>query len=189
MNYFEEEGKKFDLELKVLLLGLEEQDAAKLDNLLDKIEIPADKQAMGIDFYTKDVEILEKYLIRLQIWDISNYRKLGQIRKQYYRGAAAAIISFYKDKNESINLMKTYISELKEITNLKANPRRMRHIRIEMPISIVGLGHSSNFDYEEVISIIKKINAQYFDIESITDENFGEIFPFITIQALIRSHE
>ncbi len=189
LSYFGEWGKKFDLVLKVLMFGLTEQDANKLENLLDKADISAEKQTIGVDFYTKDVEILEKYLIRLQIWDISKYKKFGQIRKQYYKGATAAIITFYKDSKESIDLIKTYISELKEKTNLKCSPRRKRHLSINMPISIVGLGHSSNFNYEEIVSIAKEIDAQYFDIEDITDKNFEEVFPFITVQALIRSQE
>jgi hypothetical protein len=189
LSYFGVWGKKFDLVLKVLMFGLEEQDATKLEYILDKANISVEKQTIGVDFYTKDVEIFEKYLIRLQIWDISKYNKFDKIRKQYYRGATVAIISFYKDNEESIDLMKTFISELKEKTNLKSNPRRNKKLSIEMPIAIVGLGHSSNFNYKEIVSIAKEIDAQYFDIGDITDKGFEEIFTFITFQALTRSQE
>ena len=180
IKFFGVWGKNFDLLFKTLIFGLTEEDSEKLDYLLDKPEISGGKQNIGVEFYTRDIEILEKYILRLQLWEISTNINFETIRNQYYRGAAAAIIFFYTDEIESIDLIKKYISELKEKTNLKFSPRKQRDISINMPLAIVGLGTNSKSLYEEASSLAKEINGRYFNFETLNYDNLDEIIKYIT---------
>ncbi len=187
LNYFGVWGKKFDGLFKTLILGLKEKDADKLEYLVDKADVSGGKSIIGVDFYTHDIEILKKSLVRFQIWDISRYQKFQAIRPKYYRGAAAAIIFFYVDDNQSIDLIQSFITELKEVTNLKFTPRKAKDFTIDMPIALVGLGSSRKDFYENVSAIAKEINGRYFDFNEINYENFDEITKYITSHLTLSS--
>ena len=187
LKFFGVWGKNFDFLFKTLIFGLTEEDSDKLEYLLDKAEISAGKQNIGVEFYTRDIEILEKYLMRLQIWEISTQTNFETIRSQYYKGAAAAIIFFYIDEKESFDLIKTYLSELKEKTNLKFSPRKPRDLTIDMPLAIVGLGTTNNANYKEVNSLVKEVNGRYFDYDNLNYENFNEITKYITSHLTLSS--
>jgi len=187
LKFFGEWGKNFDFLFKTLIFGLNQEDSDKLDYLLDKAVISAGKQNIGVEFYTRDIEIFEKSIVRLQIWEISTQSSFETIRLQYYRGAAAAIIFFYTDKKESFNLIKKYISELKDKTNLKFSPRKQRDVSIDMPLAIVGLGTTSKDLYDEVSSLVKDLNGQYFDFINLNYDNFDEILKYITSHLTLSS--
>ncbi len=187
LNYFGVWGQKFDGLFKILLFGLKEEDADKLEYLVDKADVSGGKNSIGVDFYTHDIEILKKSLIRFQIWDISRYQKFEAIRLQYYRGAAAAIIFFYANDIQSIDLMKSFIPELKEVTNLKFTPRKAKDFTIDMPIALVGLGSSGKAFHEKVSVIAKEINGHYFEFNEINYENFDEITKYITSHLTLSS--
>lgn len=170
-----------------MIFGLNKDDSDKLEYLLDKAEVSAGKQNIGVEFYSRDIEIFEKSLIRLQIWEISTQTNFETIRPQYYRGAAAAIMFFYTEEKESFDLIKTYLSELKEKTNLKFSPRKQRDVTIDMPLAIVGLGTTNNANYEEVNSLVKEVNGRYFDYDNLNYENLNEITTYITSHLTISS--
>ena len=180
LNNFSEWGKKFDSLFKVLIFGLKDEDPEKLEYLLDKAKISAGKQNIGVEFYTKDIEIFEKTLIRLQIWEISTKSDFDSIRTQYYRGAAAAIMFFYSDEKESFDLIKNYLSELKEKTKMKFSPRKQKNVTIDMPLAIVGLGTTSKSMHEEISLLVKELNGRYFNIDDLNYHNFDEIIKYIT---------
>jgi hypothetical protein len=187
LNYFGVWGKKFDGLFKTLIFGLKEKDADKLEYLVDKADVSGGKSIIGVDFYTHDIEILKKSLVRFQIWDISKYQRFQAIRPQYYRGAAAAIIFAYADDDQSIDLMQSFITELKEITSLKFTPRKAKDLPIDMPIALVGLGSSGKAFHEKVSAIAKEINGRYFDFDEINYENFDEITKYITSHLTLSS--
>lgn len=180
LNYFEVWGKKFDGLFKTLIFGLKKKDADKLEYLVDKADVSGGKSIIGVDFYTHDIEILKKSLVRFQIWDISSYQKFQAIRPKYYRGAAAAIIFFYADDYQSIDLMKSFITELKEITSLKFTSRKPKNFTIDMPIVLVGLGSPGKDFHEKVSAIAKEINGRYYDFDDISFESIDEIFKYLT---------
>jgi hypothetical protein len=173
-------GKKFDSLFKILIFGLKEDDAEKLDYLFDKAKISAGKHNIGAEFYTKDIELLEKSIIRLQIWEISPDSKFDTIRLQYYRGAAAAIVFFYMNEEESFNLIKGYIKELKGKTKLKFKPRKTKDVIIDMPLAIVGLGNANESLNKEANLLVKELNGRYFDINDLNNDSFDEIIKYIT---------
>lgn len=184
--YFGEFGKTIDYALKVLILGLEEDQANKFSYVLDKAKITPGKGILGVDFYTKLIENYDKSLVNLQIWDISNYAKFETIRNHYYRGAIVAIFTFDKTNRESFELLKKYFSELKEITNLKFRIKRLKEKKFAMPIALVGLGGESTIPYDEIYNLAKEFNAQYFEITDVEDDSFQQMLINLTYQVATR---
>lgn len=184
--YFGEFGKIHDYALKILILGLEEEQASKLNSFLDRAKISPGKKIIGVDFYTKLIENYDKSLVNLQIWDISKYEKFKSIRNQYYRGAIAAIFTFDKTNRESFDSIRKYYSELKEKTNLKFSIKRMKKQEFEMPIALVGLGGDSIIPYDDIYNLAKEFNAQYYEITDIDDDPFQEMLTVLTYQVSTR---
>ncbi|MEJ2295186.1 MAG: hypothetical protein P8Y23_10505 [Candidatus Lokiarchaeota archaeon] len=180
LKYFGDWGKAFDYLFKVLLFGLNDQDSDNLEYFIDKAKISAGKQNIGVEFYTKDIEIFKKSIVRLQVWEIATNTNFKTIRTQYYRGATAAIMFFYTNDKESFELIKTYIAELKAKTNLKYAPRKQKDMLMDMPLALVGLGSSRKDIHEAANSISKEINARYFNFNEINYENIEEIITYIT---------
>jgi GTPase SAR1 family protein len=186
ITYFGEFGKTFDYILKVLILGLEEDQANKLNFVLEKSKISPGKDIIGVDFYTKLVENYDKSLVNLQIWDISNHKKFGTIRNQYYRGAIVAILTFDKSNRESFELIKKYCAELKEKTNLQFNIKRLKGKKFRMPIALVGLGGDSVIPYDEIYNLAKEFDAQYFEMLDVEDDSFKQMLINLTYQVATR---
>jgi GTPase SAR1 family protein len=180
LKHFGEWGKKFDSVFKILIFGLNDQDSNNLEYFMDKAKISAGKQNIGVEFYTKDIEIFKKSIVRLQVWEIATNISFKTIRPQYYKGAAAAIIFFYTDDKNSFELIKTYIAELKAKTKLKFTPRKQADMAIDMPLALVGLGSSNKEMHEAANSISKEINARFFDFNEINYETIEEIIKYIT---------
>ena len=179
LKYFGDWGKTFDYLFKVLLFGLNDQDSDNLEYFIDKAKISAGKQNIGVEFYTKDIEIFKKSIVRLQIWEIATNTNFKTIRTQYYRGATAAIMFFYTDEKESFDLIEDYIAELKAKTNLKYAPRKQKNMIMDMPLALVGLGPSRKDIHEFASSISRDINARYFNFDEINYENIDEIIKYI----------
>jgi GTPase SAR1 family protein len=180
LAYFGEWGKRFDFLFKVLIFGLTEEDSNNLEYFADKAEIQAGKNNIGVEFYTKDIEVFKKSLIRLQLWEISKQNQFGSIRSQYYKGAAAAMAFFYADTKGSFNLLAQFLQELKEKTDLKFSSRKQKEITINMPIVIVGMRAPSKDQYDQASSLAREINARYLEMDGINYESMDDLFKYIT---------
>jgi len=186
LTHFGEWGKEYDYILKILIFGLNEEQANKINYVLDKAKITPGKEIIGVDFYTKLIENYDKSLVNLQIWDISKHGKFSSIRNQYYRGAIAAILTFDKGNRESFDLLKRYYSELKEKTNLKFRFKKLKNIYADMPITLIGIGKSDLIPMDEVYSFVKEINGQYVELDDIDDDSFQNTLTYLTYQVITR---
>ncbi len=189
LTYFREWGYKYDYELKIIILGVIDEQSEMLSKILNKPRNSPDRNIIGVDFYTKLIDNFDKTLTNLQIWDVSNYTRFESIRKQYYKGAAAAILVFDKSNQESFDLTKRYYIELKEVTGLKFSRRSRKVKEISMPLALIGVGQTKNIPIEEIYSTAKDFGAQYFDFEDIYDENLQETFTYLAYQVILRFQE
>jgi len=185
---FGEWGIKYDIQLKVIVLGLTEEQSDYLPQILNKPNIAPDRDIIGVNFLTKLIENYDKSLTRLQIWDITSQKRFAFLRPQFYRGATAAILVFNKENRESFDMIKKYCNELKESTGLKFKLKYRRRFlkEISMPIGLIAMGRNSIIPYEEILSLTKEMGAVYSEIENIEDDLFEVTFKGIAMTVLVR---
>jgi hypothetical protein len=189
LTYFSEWGYKYDYQLKILILGLSDEQSEILSEILNKKDVQAGKNVIGINFYTKLIENFDKSFTNLQIWEISSNDRFETIRTQYYKGATAVIIVFEKSNRESFDRIKEYHTELKDATELIYKGKLKKKKEIRIPIAIIGLGKDSVIPIEEIYSTAKNLGAQFFDVERIRDSSFQEALNYAALQVLVRFQE
>jgi len=191
LTNFTEWGIKYDYLLKMIILGLAEEQSDYLPQVFNKLNIVPERAVIGVNFFTKLTENYDKTLTRLQIWDVTSSNRFATIRPQYYRGAAAAILVFNKENRDSFDMIKKYYNELNEITGLKFKLKLKRRLlkEISIPIALVGIGSNLVIPYEEILSLTKDIGANYFEIGNIEDDRFQETLDLIATQVLVKLQE
>jgi len=186
LTNFREWRKKYDHELKIIILGLTKEQSDYLPSVFNKPQIAPGRDIIGVDFLTKLIENYDKTLTRLQIWDVTSQERFAFLRPQFYRGATAAILVFNKENRESFDVIKTFYNELKEVTGLKLKIKRRIKKEISIPIAFIAMGNSTVVPYEEILALNKNIGTSYFEIENIEDERFQQIIDGIAMQVLIK---
>lgn len=188
LKNFREWGIKYDIQLKIIILGLTEEQSDYLPQILNKPNIAPERDIIGVNLLTKLIENYDKSLTRLQIWDITSQKRFAFLRPQFYRGATAAFLVFNKENRESFDMIKKYCIELKESTGLKFKLKyRHKFLKeISMPIGLIAMGRNSIIPYEEILSLTKDMGAGYSEIENIEDELFEVMFKGIAMTVLVR---
>ncbi len=78
------------------------------------------KQTIGTTFSTKDVEFVdddgEVRLVRLVIWDMGGQATYKELRRQYMKGASAAIIVYDVTQPETFMAMNNWYESLREVS-------------------------------------------------------------------------
>ena len=188
LTSFREWGRKYDHQLKIIILGLTEEQSDYLQQVLNKPLIVPDRDVIGVNFMTKIIENYDKFLTQLQIWDVTNQKRFAFLRPQFYRGATAAILVFDKESRSSFDMVKKYSNELKESTGLKfkLKIKRKFHKEISMPIALIATGKNTVIPYEEILSLTNDIGAGYYETENIEDERFQEMLVGMAMTVLVR---
>ncbi|MBY9016840.1 MAG: hypothetical protein KGD68_14215 [Candidatus Lokiarchaeota archaeon] len=188
LTNFREWGIKYDYQLKVIILGLTEEQSDYLPQVFNKPIIAPERDVIGVNFLTKLTENFDKTLARLQIWDVAGQERFAFLRPQFYRGATTAILVFNKENRESFDMIKKYFNELKESTGLKIKLKIKRRFQkeISLPIALIATGSNSVIPYEEILSLAKDMGAGYFEIGNIEDQSFQDLFDGIAMTVLVR---
>jgi GTPase SAR1 family protein len=189
LTSFKEWGIKYDHQLKILMLGLSEEQSDYLLTFLNKPELTPGKEIIGVNLLTKLTENYDKTLTRLQIWDVSREKRFAFLRPQFFRGAAAAFLVFNKENPESFEEIKQYVKELKEVTGIKFKIKRKINKEIKMPIAVIATGIKPVVPYEEILTLTKDLGAGYFELESLEDERFQEWLDGTAMTVLVRLHD
>ncbi|MFW9920438.1 MAG: Rab family GTPase [Candidatus Thorarchaeota archaeon] len=78
------------------------------------------KQTIGTTFSTKDVEFTDdegdKRLVRLVIWDMGGQATYKELRRQYMKGASAAIIVYDVTQPETFMAMNSWYESFREVS-------------------------------------------------------------------------
>ena len=186
LTYFGEWGKEPDQILKVIIIGLDDDQSMKLPSLLNTPKVPGDRKTIGVDFYTKTIESYDKSLTILQIWNISGEKKFEFLREHYYKGASAMIIVYEKGIQESLKTAKKYHSEFKKATNLKFKLKKMKNKFIDTPTILVGLGSMPIIPLEGGPILAKELGASYFDKNELSVDEIEDVFNFISLELLVK---
>ena len=190
VSYFGEWSKSYDFRFKIVIMGLNHEQASQVLPAPAIPELTGQRSALGIQFYLKTVEISDKR-VQLQLWDISTeeqYKSLIQLATDnsyiYWISADAngAILVFDKSNRESFNLAKESYNELKKATNLKFELKEKKDIHVDMPIILVGIGNEKKVTAEEGQSLAKEIGAYgYIEISDPGKKNFKNIFSSLSL--------
>jgi len=170
----------------VIIIGLNDDQSAKLPSLLITPKVSGERKTIGVDFYTKTNEYIDKSLTRLQIWNVSGDKRFEFLREYYYKGASAMIIVYEKGNQESLKLAKKYYSEFKKVTNLKFKLKKLRNIFIDTPIILVGLGSMPIIPLEGGPILANELGANYFDKNEISADEFEDIFEAVSVELLVK---
>ncbi len=186
---FREWGIKYDYQLKIIILGLTEEQSDYLPSVFNKPQMAPERDIIGVNLLTKLTENYDKTLTRLQIWDVTRQKRFAFLRPQFYRGATAAILVFNKENRESFDMIKRYYNELKEVTGLKFKTKGRFRKEISIPIALIAMGNNTVIPYKEILSLTKEIGALYFEIGNIEDERFQETLDVIATTVLVKFQE
>jgi hypothetical protein len=189
LTSFQDWGRKYDHQLKLIILGLTEQQSEFLSSILNKPGITPDRDIIGVTFFTKLTENYDKSLTKLQIWDVTGSNRFASIRPQFYRGAAGVLFVFNTEDRDSFEMIEKYFSELKEITNLKFKVRGRFKKEITLITSLLGIGNKLLIPYDEVLSLANKMGTGYGQIDSIEDDRFQDILRFFATIVLYKLKE
>lgn len=183
---FREWRSKYDYELKIIILGLTEEQSGYLPQILNKPNIAPERDIIGVNLLTKLTEISKFFLLRLQIWDVTSQRRFAFLRAQFYRGAAAAILVFNKENRDSFDMVKTYYNELKESTGLKFKNKGKFRKEISLQVALIAMGNKTVVPYEEILALNKNIGTSYYELGNIEDERFQQILDSIGVAVILR---
>ena len=178
-------GKDYDHRFKIILLGIDGEYSDKMLYLLNKTN-ESTMNIIGVDFYTYIPEIYGEISVLLQIWNISNNERFETIRKQYFSGSMGILLVLDRGKQESFENIKTYISEIKEMTELVFKMKKVKNKYIKLPIALVVIGDSNIPPNEEINSIVEEIGARRFNFPIINGYQISEILRYLSLEALTR---
>jgi GTPase SAR1 family protein len=192
LDSFGEWGKVYDQRFKIILLGLDEEYSDEILYPLNKMKYLLNKnnessiEIIGVDFHSYILEVF-KISVLLQIWNISDNKRFEFIRQQYFLGSAGIILVINREKRESFEKIKNFISEIEEKTKLVFNTIKLKNKFIRLPIALVVIGDSKILPNEEINSLVEEIGAKCFDIPKINGYQIPEILRYLTQEILTRS--
>ena len=189
LTSFREWGRKYDHQLKIIILGLTEEQSDYLPSILNKHGTGPERDIIGVSFYTKLTENYDKSLTSLAIWDISKKERFASIRPQFYKGVAGVLLVFNTEDRDSFEMIKKYFIELRESTDLKFKVRRKFRKEISLPLSLIGIGNKLLIPYDEILSLASEMGASYGQIETIGDERFQDILRALATIILFKLKE
>jgi GTPase SAR1 family protein len=189
LTSFREWGRKYDHQLKIIILGLTEEQSDYLPSILNKHGTGPERDIIGVSFFTKLTENYDKSLTSLSIWDISKKERFASIRPQFYKGVAGVLLVFNTEDRDSFEMIKKYFIELRESTDLKFKVRRKIKKEISLPLSLIGIGNKLLIPYDEILSLASEMGASYGQIETIGDERFQDILRALATIILFKLKE
>jgi len=192
ISNFGEWGKQYDFSLKIIMFGLNRDHPDEMFYLLNRKHVD-DHNTIGVDFYTYIIETIDKSMVQLQLWNVSNDERFAFLRKQYMRGVNGVVLFFDKSERESYENVKKFISELKEQTDFMVNLKKLENQQIKMPLALVGIEkptpESNLIPMDEIYSLTKEIGAKYSEISSKDDYNLSEILRELSYELITRFKE
>jgi len=189
LTSFREWGRKYDHQLKIIILGLTKEQSDYLPSILNKHGTGPERDIIGVSFYTKLTENYAKFLTQLQIWDVTNQKRFAFLRPQFYKGVAGVLLVFNTEDRDSFEMIKKYFIELRESTHLKFKVRGKFKKEIYLPLSLIGIGNKLLIPYDEILSLASKMGASYGQIETIEDERFQDILRALATIILFKLKE
>lgn len=77
-------------------------------------------QTIGVDFFSRIVEIDPKHSIKLQLWDLSGSDDFKSVTRSYYRNAAIIFVIYDSTQRNSFNAVQNWIKEIRNTCSIDA---------------------------------------------------------------------
>jgi small GTP-binding protein len=109
--------KQNEQKCKILLCGPASVGKTSLIKIYVKSAFPSEyKLTVGVDVYSKEVEISRSEKVILSIWDIGGQERFEFIRNSFYRGAIGALLVFDLSRPGTFDEMDKWVEEIQEFT-------------------------------------------------------------------------
>ncbi|RLG40968.1 MAG: hypothetical protein DRO05_05095 [Thermoproteota archaeon] len=120
------------------------------------------KSTIGVDFYSKH-QIIDRFLIRLVIWDLAGQERFGLMRPNFYRGSSGGFVAFSLVDERSFKSVPGWVEEVR--ANLGDVPMLLIGTKSDLGVKISG-------DPEEYV---RKFGFEgYISTSALTGENIDE---------------
>mmetsp|Transcript_2059 Transcript_2059/g.3634 ORF Transcript_2059/g.3634 Transcript_2059/m.3634 type:complete len:201 (-) Transcript_2059:177-779(-) len=129
---------EYDYLFKVVLIGDSGVGKSNLLSRFTRNEFNLEsKSTIGVEFATRGIPVDGK-MIKSQIWDTAGQERFRAVTKNYYRGAAGALLVYDITRRETFNHLTSWLSDARTMTN---------------PSTIIMLiGNKSDLDFQRDIS-------------------------------------
>ena len=123
---------------------------------------------IGIDFKTKYIK-LDKFSVKVLIWDTAGQEKFQNIAKQYYKGANGVLLIYDISNRKSFERIDFWLKELKENNRID-----------ELFLYLVG--NKNDMEDKRVISFqegekyAKKNDINFFEVSAKSGKGVTELF-------------
>ena len=154
---------------KMLLLGDGAVGKTSLVKQYIKGEYKGDyKPTIGVDVYTKEIRFSyqgEEVALNLGVWDIAGQKQFEMFRKNFFKGAKAALIVFDYSRPETFSSVETWIKDLLELSG-------------QVPFILIGnkIDLPRQVDYDLAQALATNYNVKFIETSAKDNVNVEQAF-------------
>ena len=123
---------------------------------------------IGIDFKTKYIK-LDKFSVKVLIWDTAGQEKFQNIAKQYYKGANGVLLIYDISNRKSFERIDFWLKELKE-------NNRIYKLFLYLVGNKIDMEDKRVISYQEGEKYAKKNNINFFEVSAKSGKGITELF-------------
>uniref|UniRef100_A0AC35U7W9 Ras-related protein Rab-10 n=1 Tax=Rhabditophanes sp. KR3021 TaxID=114890 RepID=A0AC35U7W9_9BILA len=130
---------------------------------------------VGVDFYTRIIQIDDHIKIKLQLWDTAGQEKFRSITRSYYRNSVGVIIAYDIQSRDTFLNIDKWLTEAKDNVG-GPNPE-------QCVFQLVGhkadMNEKREVEFEEGNCFAKYHNMKFVETSAVTGQNVNECFSMI----------
>jgi Ras-related protein Rab-1A len=123
---------------------------------------------IGIDFKTKYIK-LDKFSVKVLIWDTAGQEKFQNIAKQYYKGANGVLLIYDISNRKSFERIDFWLKELKE-------NNRIDELFLYLVGNKIDMEDKRVISYQEGEKYAKKNDINFFEVSAKSGKGVTELF-------------
>jgi len=166
----------FDYQFRLILIGDSTVGKSTLlryftDGNFSDISDPT----VGVDFFSRQIEVKNGTRIKLQLWDTAGQERFRSIVKSYYRNSVGAILTYDITSHESFERIPSWMSEAKS----HIEPLRPVFLLIGCKLDLADEGRRQ-VTTEEAFNFSARMGIHFLETSAKTGQNVEEAFRMVT---------